>query len=90
MCSPCSGCGYCLLLCLCLRFAADAVALAANAKLSKEQEQLEKLFSLCRHGKYTEIEEVRCGRPHCRLACLRATQGPQPVPSPPLLVVWAS
>ncbi len=50
-------------------FAADAVALAANSKLSKEQEQLEKLFSLTRHGKYTEIEEVRTAKQHCLRTC---------------------
>jgi hypothetical protein len=38
---------------------ADAVALAASKKLSREQEQLEKLISYTRHGKYSEIEEVR-------------------------------
>lgn len=47
--------------CVCVRASttADAVATAANAKKTQEQQQLEQLFSFCRHGKYAEIEEVR-------------------------------
>ena len=40
---------------------ADVSALAASEKVSREQEQLEKLFSLIRAGKYREVEEILLG-----------------------------
>lgn len=71
---PCAWAFFSVSVCLCV-CAADAVALAANSRLSKEQEQLERLFSLCRHGKYTEIEEVSL------LHAVRACDHKQSVPA---------